>query len=102
MELLRAVVERICIWSQIITTTFSRKVAITPSRNTAVVCVSRASGQKVSVEKRSGSTIEPPRTSIAKGRPMPPMWNMGMLTRKRSLPSMKCQASGPGFVYMCR
>ncbi len=81
---------------------FSRNVAITPSRNTAVVCVSRTSGQNVSVEKRSGSTIDPPRASIAKLRPMPPMWNIGMLTRNRSEPSMKCQASGPGLVYMCR
>jgi len=39
--------------------------------------------------------IEPPRASITKGRPMPPIWKIGMLMRKRSSPVTKCQVSGP-------
>ena len=52
---------------------FSRKLAITPSRKVAVVPVARTVSRKGAVSRRSANAIEPPRTNITKITPMPPM-----------------------------
>jgi hypothetical protein len=75
---------------------------MTPRRNAAVVRVSRTKGQNRAVSKFSITAMEPPLASITEMMPMPPMWNSGMLMRKRSSPCTKCQVSGPALVKRCR